>query len=248
MTVYSRSDQVSVNVGPAHGGCGTPHFRPVVDGEPVRIWALTCDQCEDFLRSDPHPPGSPPCSPSGICAHRHWSSTAIEIPETYDEKVARERNEKTGKMDMDRQMAEALISLGPLGQLPQALAQLLQPLLAATAQPAALAGQLECPSGHAQAPGAKFCNECGAAMHGVPAQSAIAAPQKPAKPAKGQGHAKSQGPLPRIRDARHDEQQALCRAHGLDDTGTRSDLIARLARAGVTNRDLAALREQPAAA
>jgi hypothetical protein len=43
-----------------------------VKGAPVKVWALTCPQCEDFLRSDPH-----------------WSSTISKIPETYDETIDR---------------------------------------------------------------------------------------------------------------------------------------------------------------
>ena len=96
MTLYCRSDIAAVSVSPeGHGGCGITHSRPAPGGKPEKLWALTCDGgCENHLRHD-----------------SHWSVTDIEIPETYDETKRRERNEKTGKLDRENQLAGAMIEL-----------------------------------------------------------------------------------------------------------------------------------------
>jgi len=222
LTIYARADLAHTLIPESFGGCGERHFRPVENGAPAKLWALTCENgCENYLRHDPL-----------------WSVTTTEVPETYDETKAREQSEKSGKMDRERQLAEALIQLGPLGQLPSALGQMLAQLMGTT-PPAALAGQMECPSGHPNAAGLKFCGECGQPMSApVPAAALPAAqeaPQQSAPPAK---PAAPQRPR-RLRDARLDELQALAVAHRIDAVGTRADLINKLSAAGVTGNDLA---------
>ena len=227
MTVYSRNDLAAVNLSvEGHGGCGEPHSRPVVNGAPKKIWDLTCPQCENHLRHDPL-----------------WSVNPIEIPETYDETKARERSEKAGKMDRERQLAVALEQLAPLGQLPAALGQMLAALAGGTVTPA-LAGTMECPSGHANAAGLKFCGECGTPMSQPVAAAAISAPpEEAAKPPA------SSGPLPRLRDQPKPVLRAMAAERDLDGSGTNGDLISRLSKAGVTNRDVAEyLNRQPVAA
>ena len=91
MTLYSRSDLSATTVSIAHGGCGSSHHRPAPDGNPAKIWALTCVQCENYLRADPL-----------------WSTTVAEIPETHDEQSEREDYEKRGANDIQTMMA-----LGP---------------------------------------------------------------------------------------------------------------------------------------
>ncbi len=219
MTVYAASSLGAVNLSvEGHGGCGQVHSRPTPDGAPVKVWALDCPQCENHLRHDPL-----------------WSSTVIEIPETYDETKAREQSEKSGKMDRERQLAEALIQLGPLGDLPKALGQVLAQLIGPNAAPGALAGQMECQQGHPNPAGMKFCGECGSPMSQPVAAAAITAPQEAAEPP-------AQSPAPqrrRLRDARLEELQALAVARNIDPVGTRADLIVKLSNAGVTNNDLA---------
>lgn len=221
MTLYGQNNLASVIV-PAEGfgGCGEPHSRPVVDGAPAKLWELSCDACENHLRHS-----------------EQWSVTITELPETYDETKSREQADKLGKMDRERQLAVALEQLAPLGQLPAALGQMLAQLMGTT-PPAALAGQMECPSGHPNAPGLKFCGECGQPMSApVPAAAIQAPPEEPAEPPAGT-------PAPqkrRLRDARLEELQALAVARKLDPVGTRSDLINKLSSAGVTNNDLARL-------
>jgi len=220
MTLYSRSDVAAVTVPVAgFGGCGNTHSRPVVNGAPEKTWALDCPPCEDHLRHSDQ-----------------WSATVTEIPETYDETKAREQAEKSGKLDRENQLAAAIIELGKLGQLPDALGQVLAPMLGGA--PAALIGKVVCPQGHDNPAGQKFCGDCGSAMS---AKAALDGPQRPpAPPAAGPPPDDRQRSV-RLRDARLEELQALARMHGLDDGGKRPELIARLADAGVTSADLARL-------
>jgi hypothetical protein len=211
MPLYSWSANVSTHVPVGAGGCGVTHSRPVVDGAPQYPWRLDCPPCEDFLR---------------VHNADQWSTTTTEIPETYDESRARESAEKSGKLDRENQLAAAIIELGKLGQLPEALGQVLAPMLGAPVL--ALAGKVVCPAGHDNAAGLKFCGECGVSMSG---QAAISAPQQATA---AQRHA---GPF-RIQDLRHDELRAACRARGLPDEGVRKVLIKRLRDARVTNADL----------
>ena len=224
MAIYARSDLACVNISEAHGGCGTEggHRRPVEHGAPAKIWALDCPACEDFLRHDPH-----------------WSVTTTEIPETYDETKAREQSEKSGKMDRERQLAEALIQLGPLGQLPAALGQVLGQLLGNAAP--ALAGTMECGSGHPNPAGLKFCGECGTPMSQPVAAAALPVAEKVPEPPAQSAPAQRR----RLRDARLEELQALAVARSIDPVGTRADLIVKLSSAGVTSNDLT---RQPVAA
>ena len=226
MPLFARSDLAYLNVPAESGGCGEPHSRPVTQGAPARVWRLDCEPCCDVKRSQNDP---------------HWSSTDAEIPLTYDEDRAREKAEKSGKLDRENQLAAAIIELGKLGQLPEALARALAPALPSVA---ALAGELVCPSGHAQPAGMKFCGECGAAMHGTVATAALPAAQKapepPVPPAGGK-------PLPRIRDQKAEVLQGLCRTHGVaaEPDARRADLIVALGNAGVTNNDLARYLAEP---
>lgn len=218
MTVWSISSQTEVNVSPGHGGCGLAHRRPLdLDGEPVRIWGLDCvNGCENHLRHDVH-----------------WSPTAEDIPLTFDEQKARDRAEKSGKLDRENQLAGAIIELSRLGSLPEALAQ----LVASIAGVPAVAGQMECPGGHAQPAGQKFCGQCAAPMRQGAAKAALPAPQGRAEPP-----AKAAAGRPRrLRDAKLEELQALARGRALDSTGNRPELIARLSAAGVTSAALADL-------
>ena len=94
MTVYSASNIMAVNLSDAHGGCGSPHARPVRNGAPDKLWKLDCVMCENHLRTDPL-----------------WSTTVSEIPETYDEKSTREDWEKRGAQDRDAIMPLLLAKL-----------------------------------------------------------------------------------------------------------------------------------------
>jgi hypothetical protein len=198
----------------------------VVQGAPVKVWGLTCGPCEDWLRSDPH-----------------WSPTISKIPETYDEKITREDFAERGQLDERRLMAMALAKLTGL-RLPETLASL-------TGLPSGMiAGTVECEQGHENRAGSKFCAECGTVMReaeptvvtcgnghenaasakfcaecGDPFGNA-AVPALPAAP--GATQEAPAAPQKRLRDMKADELRALARDGGLDDSGTRADLLARL--------------------
>lgn len=150
MTVYARSDISCVALSKAHGGCGEVHSRPVVEGAPVKLWKLDCPQCGDHLRSDPL-----------------WSSTVSEIPETYDEKVKREDQERRGQREQADATAHALERLAQLGDLPSVLGKMVE-LMTGNTPVAAIQGENNiahlCRNGHANRAGTKFCGECGADM------------------------------------------------------------------------------------
>lgn len=90
MTIYARSDVVAVARPVDSGGCGQIHRRPVVNGAPVKVFALACPLCEIALLDDP-------------C----WAAHPDLIPRTADEERAAKKlaDEGTGTM---RQVAEAL--------------------------------------------------------------------------------------------------------------------------------------------
>lgn len=94
MTVYARSDVVCVALSKEHGGCGATHTRPVTHGSPMKVWGLDCLSCEDHLRHDPH-----------------WATSPMEIPETPDEIRIREEQEKRGEQTQKANMENAVASL-----------------------------------------------------------------------------------------------------------------------------------------
>jgi hypothetical protein len=222
MTLYARSDLAYVVVPTTSGGCGEPHRPPTVNGAPVKPWKLDCtSQCEDYLR---------------VHMSDQWSSTLTEIAETYDETKAREQSEKSGKLDRERQLADTMIELGKLGQLPEALGQVLARVLGTPV--AALAGAVVCPQGHDNPAGKKFCADCGGPLSQPVTKAALPGPERPAEPSAAEASPEDRQRSVRLRDARLDELQALARMNGLDEDGKRPDLISRLAAAGVTSADL----------
>jgi hypothetical protein len=153
MTVHARSDIAAVSISQQHGGCGEVHSRPVHGGAPVKVWALTCGQCETVLAKD-----------------SNWSVTLAELPETPDEIVLREDRAKRAEQDR----------LDNFNQLPEHLAKALAPLVAQIASagygsiPQAIAAMDRlCRNGHRNAADAKFCSSCGSSMaEGVPSDHA----------------------------------------------------------------------------
>lgn len=221
MTIYARSDLAAVTV-PAEGfgGCGDLHSRPVANGAPVQIWALDCYLCEDHLRHDPH-----------------WAVTPSEIAETHDEKNNREDFERRGAKDKDAVLTLALARLAgiPAGELPDSLTRMI------SGQPMHVPGLLECPNGHGQPSGQKFCGQCGSPMSGPAPKAALGSAERTQEPPS-RADPPVRGTRPRrLRDARLDELQALARDKSVSDDGTRPELIARLAAAGVTSADLGRL-------
>ena len=144
MSIYARSDLVSVSVSQAHGGCGAVHSRPVVQGNPVRIWELTCPTCENHLRSDPN-----------------WSPTTAKIPETFDEQQAREAQEQKGELERQDALFRFLESDQ---EFKSQLTQLMGLMTGNQAPSNAVTGGVVCMNGHDNTAGVKFCGECGTPM------------------------------------------------------------------------------------
>jgi hypothetical protein len=147
VTVFARTDILYVGVPRTFGGCGQGHSRPVVQGAPAKVWKLDCPYCEKHLKTD-----------------SNWSGTISEIPETPDEKVVREDQEKRGKRDAEAATAQ---SLDKIANLPEGMAtafasafvEAMKIMNGTAALPAA---EKRCPSGHPAPQDAKFCPECGA--------------------------------------------------------------------------------------
>lgn len=216
MTVYARSDIAAVTISAAHGGCNKTHSRPVTGGAPVHPWQLDCPPCEDHLRHDPH-----------------WSATASEIPETHDETKAREDFDRRGARDKDAIMTLALARLAGIAasELPESLTR----MVSGAPLHVPVQGQVECPAGHAQAPGHKFCGECGQPMSGPPAAALAAVPQEPAASPPAATADQAPVKVSRLRDANLGTLRSLARGNSLDDSGTRAELITRLSENGVTS-------------
>jgi hypothetical protein len=150
MTIYARSDLCYVGISRDHGGCGEGHGRPVINGAPAKIWALTCHNgCEDFLRSDPL-----------------WAITPLSIPETPDEITTREDVEKRGMVEQAQSTASALEQLAKLGALPEVMGQFMKYMMD---QKPALPETIEeirlCKNGHRNSQVSSFCADCGSSLN-----------------------------------------------------------------------------------
>ena len=200
MTVYSASSIMAVTISAAHGGCGTAHSRPVRNGAPDKIWKLTCPPCEAFLGSDPM-----------------WAATMAEIPETHDEKIAREDYETRGAKDRDYVQAIALAKIAGV-EIPEALKRALS-----GDQAHIPSAQVECRDGHPNMPGSKFCGECGVPMQGR-APAGVLAASEPAPVPRAEGS-------PDLAKMHPQKLRKMCRERGLPDVGRVPELVARLQEA-----------------
>lgn len=179
MTLYAMTSLCSTAVPRSHGGCGERHDRPVKNGAPEKLWRLDCPACETELRDSPH-----------------WAPTISEIPETYDEKIQREDQEKRGQRALEDATSKALQKLE---NMPDAMAALTQWLIAQNGGTAPNLSTTTCPNGHATLVSGKFCGECGAPM--VPDWAERVATTEPADtpPATGETSLEDKG-LPELRE------------------------------------------------
>ena len=137
-----------------------------------------------------------------------WSTTVAEIPETHDELSEREDYEKRGANDIQTMMALALTRMTG-GEVPDTVARMID---GSKLHLPAQAKVLCPPHGHANPPGVKFCGECAAPMR----DAAPAGSLPPGKPA------------PDLADLHPQKLRKMCREQGLDDSGTRPEMLARL--------------------
>ena len=210
MSLYARSDVLSVSISAAHGGCGASHGRPVNNGAPARTWRLDCQQCETVLKEDPL-----------------WAATVSEIPETPDEQHVREDRDKRGAKEQSEATAQALAELAKLGDLPAALAGFTDYM---TRQAVGAAGDVVCPAGHRGQSGARFCAVCGASMDAVPPPAEV-----PSLEYAVDSHVVEDVPLPEppaaeppLESLPYSELKRLAATMGLSGKGTKPELLERL--------------------
>ena len=203
---------------PPPDGCGAAHSRPVTHGAPAKTWKLDCQPCEAYLRGDRKPKilkhkikdGRIVSQERVADADPMWSSTPDTVPLTPDEERTDATRRERGKMQIEMLQALAAVRGTGIDLPPEALY-----LLENELPPGVLHGSIVCVNQHDVPAGSKFCQECGASMA---ARAAVGPPAaEPEEPAMD---------LARL----HPQTlKKLCRERRLPDTGTKDELISRLA-------------------
>lgn len=218
MTLYARSDVCSIAIPVSSGGCGAQHTRKVTRGVPDKVFSIDCPPCESYLKGDRRPKKlvyqTDPKTGQVLRQERvadgdsMWSSTIDTIPLTPDEERTNTVRSERGRMQIE--MLQALAALRSTGvEVPPEAMWLLEREL----PQGVLRGTVVCANQHDVPAGNKFCPECGISMA---ARGALAAPE-PEEPALD---------LARL----HPQTlKKLCRERHLPDTGTKDELISRLA-------------------
>lgn len=111
MTLYARSDLMSVSIPVSSGGCGQTHSRPVHKGAPAREFRLDCPGCENFLKGGGRTvlhvtQGN---KELGIPTHQEWvadcdpcwGATPESVPDTPDERTYVAKKDKIGRDELD---------------------------------------------------------------------------------------------------------------------------------------------------
>jgi len=213
MSLHARSDLMSVAVPVASGGCGTTHTRPVRNGAPAKVWRLDCQPCETYLKGGgrtrlQYTPGDKevgllPTQERVADTDPCWSATEESIPETPDERVHLRRRKQLGNEELE--WIKALAAARAAGiDIPANAMWLLEQNF----DPRVLKGTTECPSGHENAAGSKYCSECSKPMGGREAAAELPA----AEPVK----------------LSLAELKRRCKERGLPDYGTKAQMMARL--------------------
>ena len=218
MTLYARSDLMSVSIPVASGGCGSLHTRPVRNGVKDKEFELDCPPCESYLSGERKPkilttiPGNPkagiPATQKRVAdADPMWSSSPETIPLTPDEQSVNAT--RTERATSQIQMIQALAALRAAGtDIPFETAWLMEKELPSSF----IKGMVICPNGHNNIAGAKFCSECAVSMT---ARAEIEAPEELI----------TEIPLSNLHVA---TLRKKCRDAGMADKGKKDELIARL--------------------
>ena len=111
MTLYARSDVMSVSIPVSSGGCGSTHSRPVHKGAPARDFRLDCPGCENFLKGGGRQvlhitQGS---KELGIPTHQEWvadcdpqwAATPEAVADTPDERTYTAKRDKMGSEELE---------------------------------------------------------------------------------------------------------------------------------------------------
>jgi len=203
-------------------GCGAVHSRPVTHGAPAKIFQIDCPPCEAFLRGDHKPKvlryeqdkktGQVIRQQRVADGDPQWSSTPDTVPLTPDEERTNTVRSERGRMQIE--MLQALAALRSTGvEVPPEAMWLLERELPA----GVLRGVIVCLNGHDVPGGSTFCPQCGVSMAARAALGSSGDEDEPAEPAVD---------LARL----HPQTlKKMCRAQKLPDTGSKDELIARLA-------------------
>ena len=228
MSLFARSDLMSVAVPTSSGGCGATHSRPVTHGAPAKTWKLDCPPCEQYLRGDRKPKilkhkienGRVVAQERVADADPMWSSTPDAVPLTPDEERVNAVREVRGTQQI--QMIQALAALRATGMnVPDDAEWVMEQYLPT----AVLKGTVLCANQHDNPAGLKFCGECGVSM----AAKATLGPAAVGPATVGAG---DEEPVPVDLSRLHVATlRKMCRNHTppLPDKGSKDQLIARLA-------------------
>jgi hypothetical protein len=222
VTLYARSDLMSVSVPVTSGGCGKSHTRPVRNGVPARDFKLDCPGCEAFLKGGGRTViiNTPPDKENGIPGSQKrvadmdpcWGATPESVPETPDEVQYTRRRNRMGAEELEWIRAIAAAKQAGL-DLPVAAREMLERRLPGFG---VVEGEVVCPQGHTNTAGLKFCGECGSKMD---VMGALEAPNTHLNSGLGEDTL-SKLSISILKD--------LCRQQGLPVGGKKADLVARL--------------------
>lgn len=226
MSLYARSDLMSISIPQTSGGCGATHSRPVTRGAPAKVWKLDCPlSCELYLRGHGKPKiikviagdkeqGIPSRMEHVADSDPHWSTTPEGVPATPDElHINRVRAERGSQQLQQLQALAALQSAGM--KIPDEAHWLLSQNFDARI----IKGTTICANGHDNAAGVKYCGECGMPMA---TRGALDAPAPP------EGEEDSLPPIIPLATLHIATLKKMARVRDLSDKGTKVQLIERL--------------------
>ena len=218
MTLYARSDVMSIAIPAAHGGCGSSHSRPVVKGAPAKTWGLDCPPCEANLRGDGRPrkivyetdakTGQPVRQQRVPDSSPMWSSTPDTVPLTPDEERTNAVRSERGRIQIDMLQALAALRSTGIDVPPEAMWLLERELPAGVLQ-----GTVVCANSHDVPAGSAFCPQCGVTMA--------------ARGALGSG-SEDEEPAVDLTRLHPQTLRKMCRDRKLPDKGSKDVLIGRL--------------------
>lgn len=214
MSLFARSDLMSVSIPATSGGCGKTHSRPVTKGIIAKVWKLDCPPCESYLRGDNKPKvirvrggdknkGIPSRMDHVADCDPHWASAPEAVPQTPDEEQIHTVRAELGEKQLKMLEAFAAAVKAGLEIPPDAMFVLEQNF-----DPKILKGKVVCVNGHEVNAGAKFCPDCAADMS---VRNAVSA-----------------GDDERLGNLHVSTLKKMCRAQDLPDHGTKAELIERL--------------------
>ena len=230
MSLYARSDLMSVSIPSTFGGCGETHTRPVMKGAPAKVWKLDCSPCESHLRGDGKPKvikvipgdkdqGIPSRMEHVIDAHPQWSNTPEGVPPTPDEQHVNKIRSERG--DQELRWLEALIAAkGANISIPDSAMWRLEQTFGTQVVGSIVNGTILCANHHDNAAGVKFCTECGVPMTSKGAKAIEAAPEEAEEAAE--------EPYIDIFKLSHRELQKMCKEKGVSARGAADELRQRL--------------------